>query len=314
MKLTLHVGLPKTATTFLQHTLSAEKARLAEAGVIFPADSVVHHDLPKLVELVAAGRSKYQRPLNQLLAGFADEVTASGCDHVLISSEYLIETPSAAVALLDRALRQHFPALSEVRVLCYVREPIAFSTSFCQQVVKSAHQRLQQFFDRPWPLDLRECLSRYGTQFGREAVEVRKFHPDSLKNGDILDDVLDALGVGGLVLKRERGALNTALSDQGVLIADALAEIRPVKDRRRRYRREYRRTLEAIRGDRFVLPDAVQDRVIADSHADLAMLKAEFGVDLAPVRQKVLAGAAMPVETARSLAALIVELVEGRKS
>ena len=64
MKLTLHVGLPKTATTFVQHTLSAEKVRLAEAGVVYPSDSLVHHDLPKLVEQVAAGRGKYRRKLD----------------------------------------------------------------------------------------------------------------------------------------------------------------------------------------------------------------------------------------------------------
>ena len=34
--------------------------------------------------------------------------------------------------------------------------------------------------------------------------------------------------------------------------------------------------LEAIEGDRFVLPEAVQDRVIAASRADLAMLEAEW--------------------------------------
>jgi hypothetical protein len=314
MKLTLHVGLPKTATTFVQHTLSAEKARLAEAGVVFPGTSLQHHDVPKLVELVAAGRLKYRRPLDQLLAGFAREVAASGRDHVLISSEYLIETPPAAVALLDEVLRQHFPGLSEIRVLCYVREPIAYSTSFCQQVVKSAHQRLQEFFDQPWPLDLRDCLSRYAGQFGRGAMQVRSFQKDSLKNGDILDDVLEALGVGGLELRRERGALNTALSAQGVQVADALAEIRPVKDRRRRYRREYRRMLEAIEGDRFVLPEAVQDRVIAASRQDLAMLEAEFGIALAPVRQAVVGAATLPGETAQSIAALIVDLVEGRRA
>jgi hypothetical protein len=313
MKLTLHVGLPKTATTFVQHTLSVEKARLAEAGVVYPSDSLVHHDLPKLVELVVAGRAKHGRKLNRLLAGFAGEVTASGREHVLVSSEYLIETSPAALALLDETLRRHFPGLREIKVLCYVREPIAFSTSFCQQVVKSAHQRLQQFYDTPWPLNLRDCLSRYVGQFGREALEVRKFHPDSLKNGDILDDFLDALGIDGLDLKRERGALNTALSDQGVQVADALAEIRPVRDRRRRYRREYRRMLEAIGGDRFVLPDAVQDRVEAASREDLAMLRDEFGVTLAPVRQKGISGVPLPEETARSLAVHIVDMVEGRK-
>lgn len=313
MKLTLHIGLPKTATTYVQHTLSAEKAWLAERGVIYPSDSPVHHDLRKFIELVAAGRNKYGRRVDALLAGFAGEVAASGRDHVLISSEYLIETPPSALALLDDKLRQHFPRLREVRVLCYVREPIAFSTSFCQQAVKSGHQRLSQFYDAPWPLNLRDCLSRYVGQFGREAVEVRKFHPDSLKNADILDDFLDALGAEGEGLGKERQALNTALSDQAVQIADALAEIRPVKDRRRRYRRDYRRVLEAIRGDRFVLPDVVQERVVAASRNDLAMLKEEFGVELPPVRQPVTSAAPLPVETAKSLAAFIVNLVEGRK-
>jgi hypothetical protein len=314
MKLTLHVGLPKTATTFVQHTLSAEKARLAEAGVVYPCDSLEHHDLPKLVEQVAAGRGKYRRKLNTLLARFADEVATSGREHLLISSEYLIETPPAAVALLDETLHRHFPGLSEIRVLCYVREPIAFSTSFCQQVVKSAHQRLAQFYESPWPLNLRDCLSRYADQFGRAALEVRKFHPDSLKNGDILDDFVDALGVDGLDLKRERGTLNAALTDQGVQIADALAEIRPIKDRRRRYRRDYRRMLEAIEGNRFVLPEAVQDRIEAASREDLAMLRDEFGVVLTPVRQKVPEDALLPEDTARSLAAHIVDLIERRKA
>jgi hypothetical protein len=314
MKLTLHVGLPKTATTFVQHTLSAEKAWLAERGVIYPGDSLEHHDLPKLVGLVAAGRLKYLRPLDLLLAGFASEVAGSGRDHVLISSEYLIETQPAELALLDEKLRQHFPALREVRVLCYVREPIAFSTSFCQQVVKSAHQRLSQFYETPWPLNLRDCLSHHVGQFGREAVDLRKFHPDSLKNGDILDDFLDALGVDGQGLNRQRGSLNTALTDQAVQIADALAAIRPLKDRRRRYRRDYRRMLEAIEGDRFVLPEAVQDRVIAMSGDDLAMLKQDFGIELQPARQTVLAAAPLPAATATSLAELIVDLVEGRKA
>lgn len=312
MRLTLHVGLPKTATTFVQHTLSAGKARLAEAGVVYPAGSVLHHDVPKLAELVAAGRVKYRPRLDALLSSFAGEVAAAGRDHLLISSEYLIETPAPALAVLDEALRQHFPGLNEVRVLCYVREPIAFSTSFCQQVVKSGHRRLEDFYASPWPLNLRKCLSRHVERFGREAVEVRKFHPDSLKNGDILDDMLDALGVAGLGLARDRGALNTALSVQGLQIADALAELRPVSDRLRRHRREYRRALESIRGDRFVLPEAVQDLVVAQSHDDLEMLKADFGIDLAPVLQTPVVAAPLPAETARTLAALIVRLVEGR--
>jgi hypothetical protein len=312
MKLTLHVGLPKTATTYVQHSLSAQKQWLAERGVIYPGDSLEHHFIPKDIELLAAGRRKNEARVDSILSGFASEVAASGRDHVLISTEYLIETPPAAVALLDKKLRLHFPKLTEIRVLCYVREPIAFSTSFCQQVVKSAHQRLAQFYETPWPLNLRDCLSRYVGQFGRDAVELRNFHPDSLKNGDILDDFLDALGVEGEGLEKPRRSLNAALSDQALQIADALADIRPVEDRPRRYRRDYRRALEAIQGDRFVLPEEVQERVIAMSGDDLEMLTQDFGIELQPVRQPVRAGATLPSATANSLAELMVALVEGR--
>jgi hypothetical protein len=192
---------------------------------------------------------------------------------------------SAAGALLDEALHQHLPGLREIKVLCYVREVVAFLTSFCQQVVKSAHQRLQQFYATPWPLNLRGCRSRYVGLFGREAPAVRKFHPDTLKNGDSLDDFLAALGIEGLDLKPERGALNTALSHPGVRVSDALAEVRPV-----------------------------QDRVEASAREDLAMLKHEFGVELAPVRQKASSGAPSPEEAARLLAAHILYMVEGRLS
>lgn len=310
MKLTLHVGLPKTATTFVQHTLTANKVRLAEAGVVFPGTSLQHHDIPKLVERVAAGRLKYRRPLDLLLAAFAREVAASEREHVLISSEYLIETPPAALALMDEVLHQHFPALREIRVLCYVREPIAFATSFCQQVVKSAHQRLEDFYRNPWPLNLRDCLARLGGEFGRDAIRVRNFHPDALKDGDVLADFVDALGIQDWSITPPERLLNQALSSEGLQIADALAVLRPVEDRRRQFRRLYRRQLEAIPGKKFVLPSDVQTRVIERSRQDLAMLKAEFGIELVPKRQPVDKVYAMPAETAEALARLVIEAVE----
>jgi hypothetical protein len=141
---------------------------------------------------------------------------------------------------------------------------------------------------------------------------VRKFHPDSLKDGDILSEFVAALGMNGVRLPREKSSLNTALSAQGVQIADALAEIRPVSGRQRRYRRNYRRALESIQGERFVLPEPVQDRVVAAARDDLAMLKQEFGIDLQPLRQPVATVRAMPEATAESMARLIVEMVEGR--
>jgi hypothetical protein len=54
--------------------LSAERARLADAGVVYHGDTLVHHDLPKLVVPVAAGRGKYRRKLDMLLADLPERL------------------------------------------------------------------------------------------------------------------------------------------------------------------------------------------------------------------------------------------------
>ncbi|MFO1201153.1 MAG: hypothetical protein U1E58_15440 [Tabrizicola sp.] len=310
MKLTLHVGLPKTATTYVQHTLSDAKRTLLDKGVIYPGSSVQHHDIPANLELAILGLKPYGRRADALLAAFETEVRESGAEHLLISTEYLIETSAEALALLHKKLRARFPALREVVALCYVREPIAFATSFCQQVVKSAHQRLEDFYRNPWPLNLRDCLARLGGEFGRDAIRVRNFHPDALKDGDVLADFVDALGIQDWSITPPERLLNQALSSEGLQIADALAVLRPVEDRRRQFRRLYRRQLEAIPGKKFVLPSDVQTRVIERSRQDLAMLKAEFGIELVPKRQPVDKVYAMPAETAEALARLVIEAVE----
>jgi hypothetical protein len=317
MKLTLHVGLPKTATTYVQHTLSDAKDVLLAQGVIYPGTSVRHHDIPKFLELGALDLKQYERRANAVLAEFTREVreasARTGAEHVLISSEYLIETSSEALALLHKKLQARLPQLNEIVVLCYVREPIAFATSYCQQVVKSAHQRLEDFYRHPWPLNLRACLGRLAKEFGRDAIHVRSFQPEALKNGDVLADFLDALGISDWPLPAADRALNAALSNEALQIADALADIRPVDDRRRHHRREYRRQLEAIVGKKFILPAEVQTRVIRSSRKDLEMLKADYGIELVPKRQKVAKNYAMPDATAEVLARMVVDVVERRR-
>lgn len=312
MKLTIHVGLPKTATTYIQHSLSGAKRDLfSGGGVLFPGTSLKHHDLPKDLELAAAGRQKHDRRADALIVDFAREIEAAGAKEVLLSSEYFIESSPQALGLLRQKLETHFPKLSHVTILCYVREPIAFATSFCQQVIKSGHQRLADFYQDPWRLNLRDCLSRFERVFGSEALRVRNFHPDSLKNGDVLEDFLEALGVAGLRLPNANRAINTALSAEAVQIADALAGLRPVGKRLRRHRREYRRRLESIAGDRFVLPVEVQDRIIESSREDIEMLKTKHGIELIPERRAISGNYAMSSATALSLAKIILDAVEG---
>jgi hypothetical protein len=311
MKLTLHVGLPKTATTTIQHSLSDAKKELAALGVAFPGISTLHHEVVRTVELVEAGRHRFERHADAILSGFAEEVRALAPQQMLMSSEAMITMSGGAILRLKDMLLRHFPQISGFSVLCYVREPIAFATSIGQQNLKAGVQRLEELYQNPWSIRLEDCLGQYISAYGRENVHVRYFHPDHLVGGEPVIDFLHALGIGQLILPKGAAVLNPSLSNEGALVADALAEVRPRRLRSRYKRRAYKRLVESIAGSRFCLPVEVQERVVEQSRQDMAALKAMFGVSITPKRVEVPGAYALPPETAMAVARLIERIVEG---
>lgn len=51
LKLTLHGGLPKTATTTIQHVLDATKPALSERGVLYPGTTRTQLELVQRTQL-----------------------------------------------------------------------------------------------------------------------------------------------------------------------------------------------------------------------------------------------------------------------
>lgn len=93
MKLTLHIGLPKAASTTLQAMLSGQRENLRQTGTLVPrigyrpdptadGEQSPGHDL---VALLAAS----PRRMRMLLEGFVAEASAADCQRIFISSENL---------------------------------------------------------------------------------------------------------------------------------------------------------------------------------------------------------------------------------
>jgi hypothetical protein len=311
MKLTLHVGLKKTATSTIQHALSVAKPKLAASGVLFPATSDAHHRLARSVIAAEAGDARMQQIAAETVEVLAGEARSAGLDHVVLSSEHLISATAGAVWRLRDMLDRQFPEITDFAVLCYVREPVSFATSMCQQNLKNGVVRLADFYADPWPYTVAAWLENYIDCFGRESVRVRYFHPDHLKNGDIMHDFMDAIGLPETCIPPVVRRRNQALSYEGVLVADALVSL-DLDDRRVPSRRAmYRRLLKRIEGRRFVLPSEVQERVIEGCRDDLAALKAVFGLDITPERMEAPDGIIFSEATALSMAERIVEQVGG---
>lgn len=310
MKLTLHIGTPKTATTTLQHTLAASREFLRAQGIFYPGPLTAHHEWRDVLELIVAGKVKYQARLQSMIDKLWTEVDEAGVSHVLMSSESFVDADHAVLDHLHEALYAAIPGLTGIRVICYLRDPIGFATSNAQQLLKAGLMRLEEIYQQPWTINLRDCFENHFAVFGRENVVARYFHPDHLAGGDIVADFLSALGMSGQSLPATLPGLNSSTSMEGVLVADALMEIRPRAKRLRKNRRLYKRFIEQIPGQRFVLPVEVQERVLEKSRADLEAVNDWFGLGITPGQIRPAPDLCLEPQTAMWMARLIDGIVE----
>lgn len=284
----VHIGLPKTGTTYLQTICWNAREQMRAEGVLLPgaerrdhlwASRIVRED-PKALTRTERERTSWQR-LRAELAGWG----GTG----LVSHEFFA---AASAEQAQRMVAELAPA--EVHVVVTAREPLGLFTASWQESLKNRsttpmHKYGRSVSDRPldiwnWrTLDLRLVLERWLT-----AVPADRLHVLPLDRSKPRDDIwhrfAGLLGLDGAAydtsmafpnesmgvveaetlrrINKHLGSFSTAF-DRGVWIRTYLADER----------------LVPRRGEPFwPLPDQVED-CRARGEAALAHL-AETGVDV----------------------------------
>ena len=138
----LHIGSGKTATTTLQKTLAANRDALARNGIIYPGNDSNHHHL-SLILLPESFRPREYNPLtpeeiNKTRDLFWKNICKSLFNEkyhtCILSTEYLFTDSNYTIAKTAEILGNYF---DEIEIVAVVRDPIAFYTSFCQQMIKA---------------------------------------------------------------------------------------------------------------------------------------------------------------------------------
>ena len=192
-QLFLHIGSHKTATTFLQNTLSNNRAVLDDLGILYPESGRVFQAHFKLSR-VLNNKALEDDPLEALgdWPALFDEIDASPHRRVVISAEeFTFRFDPARLA----PLRERY----DVRIIYYLRSPEGFLESFYNQFVKDFNTRetrtLQTYMTEEdlFFLDPMMNLRPWAEVFGKEAISLRLFGREFLKDG-ILADFLGAMG------------------------------------------------------------------------------------------------------------------------
>jgi hypothetical protein len=206
----LHIGTEKTGTTSVQKFFRHNRELLAANGIVYPeapgrqnhmglAASAQDIDKrgPLRKSLGIRNEAEVRKFRDDMLAGLTQEFAARPYKLAFMSGEHcssrLIE--DGEVQWLKDQLDRFF---DKIHILIYIRRQDDYLLSTYSTSVKSGstnplrippERAIEQRYDH-WAV-----LSRWARVFGRDRVICRKFERSNLKSGDIVDDVLDVVGI-----------------------------------------------------------------------------------------------------------------------
>lgn len=216
----LHIGTHKTGTTTIQTAFRGYR----DSGLVYLPMRNANHTV-YMVSLFHSAPEKVYRELRKVR--FAPDVTRkrqslktklerilqSDRRDVIISSEGM-STPHAP---LDPADIMAFlsPFFDRVRVIVYLREPRAFTTSLVLQRIKS---RPRPFEPDKVNVAYRMRLQPWLETVGRENMEIRLFDRAAFKDEDLLTDFASVVGATGRL--RRTSSSNTSPSAEAAALAN----------------------------------------------------------------------------------------------
>lgn len=210
MDLHLHIGTEKTGTTSVQRFFKVNRGLLARHGVLYPetpgksnhtglaaaAQSVAKHG-PLRRSLGLRSEEEALAHRKQLLEGLAREIAERPYALAVMSGEHcssrLLEDDE--VRWLKDELSRFF---DRIHIIIYIRRQDDYLLSTYSTSIKSGstaqlglppERAIENRYDH-W-----DVLERWSRVFGRANVTCRKFERKALKNGDIVDDILDVIGI-----------------------------------------------------------------------------------------------------------------------
>ena len=210
VKLYLHLGFSKTATTAIQVFLHNNKSRLKEHGILFPNAfnwKSSHHKLFWLSEPIRQVPSPSGNTIiknesfESHLIKLKEEVLESSCNSIVLSSEMFSNNNYFDKLLF---IKNSFNFL-EIHPIIYLRRQDQLISSFHNQLVKNNHYRgsLQKFikvksdqfgglFDN---LKYSYFLKKLGAVFDNEKIVARVFSSSCFRGGSIFRDFLFCMGL-----------------------------------------------------------------------------------------------------------------------
>ena len=229
-KVFLHIGLPKTGTTYLQRALWLNKDSLGAAGLLLPGRHQRRHLLAALDILQDPTLERRPGDTGSPWDDLVEEVLAWPGD-ALVTHEFLA---SASPPQVRRAV-DSFPD-AEVHVVLTVRDMVDLAISRWQEWVRNGGRRPidtyppKRRYDPAdawgWgSFDLGDMLERWGSVVPHERIHVLPMSPGGADPTELLTRMLSVVGYAGVAVETPQQHANTSL---GIVETELLRRINPL--------------------------------------------------------------------------------------
>jgi hypothetical protein len=279
----LHIGPPKTGSTSIQQTLWKNRKLLAASSIHYPSLEKNHRflvsnfmnepqkfDYNKLSERTD---EEIVRKNFEKLKQFEEESQDTNCQTLVLSSEHLVLLNVEEIMKLKQYL---IGICEDVKILIYLRHPVASVGSFIQESIKNGNRHLSEMRLKPPFSRFSHLMPKWQECFGTESIVLREMHRNRLINKDLIDDFLYTVGFSGDSSQIKRVKANEALSAPAVLIADALTQFAPKYSAAR----ANSRYLSEIKGPKYIPDDEILNKTLELVKPELEYLEQEWGIAL----------------------------------
>lgn len=202
MRLILHIGTHKTASTSLQHFCALNRPVLKKQGFLYPRSPDSAYVFNGLASAISFGK---EAKVSQFMKQAYRQAQAQNCHTVIISAEsfyamtaFFIDLQKHARTARDywenermliKCAKECLKDYDDVSVVCYVRAQDGLASSLYNQFVKNVvgiDGSYDEFLTTIKPVfDYNRHLSLWEEVFGARAVKVRNFVPGKI---DIVQD------------------------------------------------------------------------------------------------------------------------------
>ena len=179
----LHIGLPKTGSSTIQHAFYQRRDRLSEVGIRYlQTGALEFNDFGHHILLMGAmgerglriDEGKSIEAALTLWESALLEIESCSEGHVLVSSELFsldLDTTEAFEFVRDKL------ASFEVKIVIVLRDVVDFVNSVYAQRVRDGYDDdLHQYIVNIWPsLNWKKLIDRWGQYFGSDSIVVLKF-------------------------------------------------------------------------------------------------------------------------------------------